>query len=77
MMKSDQAYCHGLLVRWGETNNHVPRRGLYLRCEMSSRILSGILKGELSQTTTTTMYRCKRRGKDQEEDRNQLATVSP
>lgn len=36
-------YCHGLFVRWGETSNQLPRNGLYLRCEMSSRIWSGMM----------------------------------
>jgi hypothetical protein len=35
--------CHGLFVRCGETSSQVPRSGLYLRWEMSSRIFSGIL----------------------------------
>lgn len=37
------SYCHGLLVRCGETSNQLPRSGLYRRCDMSSRIASGIL----------------------------------
>jgi hypothetical protein len=40
-------YCHGLFVRWGETRSQLPRNGLYLRCEMSSRIFSGILAEEI------------------------------
>lgn len=36
-------YCHGLLVRCGETSSQLPRNGLYLRWDISSRIFSGIL----------------------------------
>jgi hypothetical protein len=36
-------YCHGLFVLCGETRSQLPRNGLYLRCEMSLRISSGIL----------------------------------
>lgn len=36
-------YCHGLFVLCGETNIQLPRRGLYLRCEMSFKISSGII----------------------------------
>lgn len=36
-------HCHGRLVRWGDTSSQLPVRGLYLRCEMSSRILSGMV----------------------------------
>ena len=32
-----RAYCHGLLVLCGDTITHEPRKGLSLRCEMSSR----------------------------------------
>ena len=45
-------YCHGRLVRWGETSSQVSVRGLYLRWEMSSRILSGILISTLYEHST-------------------------
>ena len=35
-------YCQGLRVLWGETNNHEPVKGLYLRWEMSFRTSSDI-----------------------------------
>ena len=38
------AYCHGLLVRCGETRIQLPLRGLYLLCEMSSSTLPDILR---------------------------------
>lgn len=31
-------HCHGLLFLCGETNTQLPRRGLYRRCEISSRM---------------------------------------
>lgn len=37
------AHCQGRFVRWGDTSSHDPVRGLNLRCDMSSRILSGIV----------------------------------
>jgi hypothetical protein len=42
-------YCHGLLVRCGETRSQLPRSGLYLRWDMSSRICSGILKKKFEE----------------------------
>lgn len=36
----DYTYCQGRLVRWGETKIEDPRRGLYLRWEISSRTFS-------------------------------------
>lgn len=41
---SKMTYCHGLLVRCGETRSHVSLRGLYRRCEMSFSTLSSILR---------------------------------
>jgi hypothetical protein len=38
------SYCHGRLVRWGETRIQLPLRGLKRRWEMSSRIASGIMR---------------------------------
>ena len=38
------AYCHGLLVRCGETRIQLPLKGLYLLCEMSSSTLPDILR---------------------------------
>lgn len=35
-------HCHGLLFLCGDTNTQLPRRGLYRRCEISSRMASDI-----------------------------------
>jgi hypothetical protein len=37
-----ETHCHGRFVRCGETNSQLPLSGLYRRCEISSRIASGI-----------------------------------
>ena len=37
------AHCHGLLVRCGDTKIHVSLSGLYRLCDISSRIASGML----------------------------------
>lgn len=37
------AHCHGLFVLCGDTRIQLPRKGLYRRCDISSRIASGIV----------------------------------
>lgn len=39
------AHCQGRFVRWGDTSSHDAVRGLNLRWDMSSRILSGMVAG--------------------------------
>lgn len=36
--------CHGRFVRCGDTRTHDPFKGLYRRCDISSRIASGIVR---------------------------------
>lgn len=43
VMEETAAHCQGRFVRWGDTSSHDPVKGLKRRCEMSSRILSGML----------------------------------
>lgn len=44
------AHCHGLFVLWGDTRIQLPRKGLYRRCDISSKIASGIVAGLLIET---------------------------
>ena len=41
-------HCHGRFVLCGETSIQLPRRGLYRRCDMSSRMASGILNSQMT-----------------------------
>lgn len=41
-------HCHGRFVLCGETRIQLPRKGLYRRCDMSSRMASGISNRQLT-----------------------------
>lgn len=46
------------MVLWGETSSHEPVKGLYLRCEISFKISSGMV-GSLFDSRSTTAARAR------------------